>query len=77
MATSRTRARVTPDADTPAVDDEVTAIVPNAYTLTLDDSTQVRYLAGTQQMPRSHLEHWWSEKQGVKEYKGKKAQAEE
>jgi hypothetical protein len=46
----------------------VTAVVPKAFTLTLDDHSVARYETGTQDMPRAHAEHWYSKAQGVEIY---------
>lgn len=68
-----------PKSNPPADEDEgtegtteelVTAIVPKSFKLTLDDHTQVQYHAGTQDMPRSHAEHWFSGAMGVEIYEG-------
>lgn len=45
-----------------------TAIVPKAFTLTLDSHQPVRYEAGTQEMPLAHATHWFSRAMGVKVY---------
>lgn len=49
-------------------DDMVTAVVPKAFKLTLDDHKHVEYEAGTQDMPRAHAEHWFAVAMGVEIY---------
>lgn len=49
----------------------VTATVPVAFTLTLDDHRAVHYEAGTQEMPKDDAEHWFAKAQGVEIYKGR------
>ncbi len=51
--------------------DMVTAIVPKAFMLTLDDHTEVHIAAGTQELPHSHATHWFARAQGVKVYEPK------
>lgn len=46
-------------------DKAVIALVPKHLRLSLDDGNVVDYPAGTQDMPRSHAEHWFSIGQGV------------
>lgn len=43
----------------------VTATVPKAFNLTLDAGHTIRINAGTQEMPRSHAEHWYALAHGV------------
>jgi len=50
----------------------VTAIVPVAFDLTLDNGKPVRYESGTQEMPLSHATHWYSRARGVTIYQPKK-----
>lgn len=72
MAT-KSRARVTPavaakaSAAIPLAAGEVIAVIPTTYTLTQDDGTKVTYYAGTQRMPKEHLNHWWSQANKVKQ----------
>lgn len=64
----------TPAAKAPA-DDEVkprkrkeemvTCTIPQGFQLTLDDGTTVDIKAGTDELPRSHAEHWYSKAHGV------------
>ena len=49
-------------------DDMVTAIIPTAFQLTLDNHHHVKYEAGTQDMPRAHAEHWFAVAMGVEIY---------
>jgi hypothetical protein len=46
----------------------VTAISPRAFTLTLDDHTKVEVQAGTQELPESIANHWYSKAHGVSVY---------
>ena len=46
-------------------DDMVTAVVPRNFIFTCDDSKQIHYKTGIQDMPRNHAEHWFSKAQGV------------
>lgn len=50
------------------VEEEVTVVVPRPYTLTTGPGTAVSYEAGTQEMPKSHAEHWYSRAHGVEIY---------
>jgi hypothetical protein len=50
----------------------VTVTIPKAFTLTLDDHTQVKYEAGIGEMPVEHAEHWWSKQMGVEIYTKRK-----
>ena len=61
------------EAEAKAKLDLVDAIVPKAFKLTLDDHTHVNYEAGTQPMPRTHVEHWFAKAHGVTLYKGANA----
>lgn len=45
--------------------DDVTVVVPKAFTFTTDDHKQVKYGIGIQDMPRAHAEHWFSKAHGV------------
>jgi adenosine/AMP kinase len=45
---------------------QVLVNVPHGFTLTLDDGSPVKVLAGIQKMPSHIAEHWYSQKQGVK-----------
>lgn len=47
-------------------EEKVTVIIPADYRLTLDNSAEVHYKAGVDEMPVSHANHWWSKAQGVK-----------
>jgi len=49
-------------------EDMVTAIIPTAFQLTLDNHAHVKYEAGTQDMPREHAEHWFAVAMGVEIY---------
>lgn len=46
----------------------VTVLIPKNFTLTLDDHTQVSYVAGVDEMPIEHASHWWSVQNGVEVY---------
>lgn len=52
-------------------DDMVTAIVPKAFQLTLDNHERVAYEPGTMDMPRAHAEHWFAVAMGVEIYNPK------
>lgn len=52
--------------------EKVTVMIPKAFTLTLEDHTQVKYGAGTDEMPIEHAEHWYSKAMGVEIYRKKK-----
>jgi hypothetical protein len=62
-------------AETTGVDPEevemVTAVVPSEFSLTDGHHVQVKYMAGTQEMPRKHAEHWYAVANGVTIYTGK------
>lgn len=49
-------------------EDMVTAIIPTAFQLTLDNHAHAKYEAGTQDMPREHAEHWFAVAMGVEIY---------
>lgn len=53
-----------PDEQKP---DEVQAVVPHDFTLTIDHHHSVKYHAGARTMPREHFDHWWSKANGVKD----------
>lgn len=48
--------------------DQVTVIVPKAFTLTMDDHSSKSFEAGVQEMDRVDAEHWFSRAQGVTIY---------
>lgn len=55
----------------PAVQDEeetVTVIIPHDFRLVLQHGVHFDYKAGVDEMPKSHLAHWWTRAQGVKAY---------
>ena len=43
----------------------VTCTIPQGFKLTLDDGTEIDIKAGTDELPRSHAEHWYSKAHGV------------
>jgi hypothetical protein len=45
--------------------DLVSVTVPQAFNLTLDDHSRVRYEMGIQDMPREHAEHFYAKANGV------------
>lgn len=45
--------------------DQVTAVVPHQFRLTIDHHHDVVYEAGTVKMPREHAESWWAKANGV------------
>lgn len=64
-----TKSTPRPRAAEPATaDDSITVVVPKPFILNADDGKQHTYQAGTQEMPRSHAEHWWSVANGVAVY---------
>lgn len=50
----------------------VTVTIPKAFILTLDDHTQVKYAAGTDEMPLEHANHWYSKVMGVEIFEPKR-----
>lgn len=46
----------------------VTAIVPKAFKLNLENGGLIDYEAGVQEMPLHHASHWYSRANGVKVY---------
>lgn len=53
------------DAAAKSGKDIVRVNCPNEFRLTLDDHSQVHYLAGTARMPRAHAEAWYAINNGV------------
>jgi len=51
--------------DPSAEEEKVTVIIPVDFRLTLDNGSEVHYKAGVDEMPVSHVNHWWSKAQGV------------
>lgn len=49
--------------------EKVTVIVPKAFTLTRDDRAEIPFAAGVQEMYVEDAEHWYSQANGVAEYK--------
>lgn len=49
----------------------VTATVPKAFKLRIDNHVIVDYKPGVQEMPLSHAEHWYSKANGVQVYNPK------
>lgn len=45
--------------------DAVLVTVPKDFHLVLDHHHDVKYRAGTYEMPVEHAEHWWSKANGV------------
>lgn len=45
--------------------DSVLVTVPKDFHLVLDHHHDVKYRAGTYEMPLEHAEHWWSKANGV------------
>lgn len=45
--------------------DTVKVVVPKAFTLVIDHHHDVKYSAGTYDMPVDHAENWWSKANGV------------
>lgn len=43
----------------------VKVVVPKAFSLVIDHHHDVKYQAGTYDMPADHAEHWWSKANGV------------
>lgn len=43
----------------------VKVVVPKAFSLVIDHHHDVKYQAGTYDMPVDHAEHWWSKANGV------------
>jgi len=54
----------------------VSALVLRTFILTLADGTPIRVMAGTQQMPQSIAEHFYSKAHGVKIVPAKAPKAE-
>lgn len=53
----------------PVVDEEkVTVVCPKQFTLTVAHGHEVVIPAGTQELPRSYAEHWYSKAQGLVVY---------
>lgn len=45
--------------------DTVKVVVPKAFVLVIDHHHDVKYPAGTYDMPADHAENWWSKANGV------------
>lgn len=70
-ATDPQKQRLQKDAEAP--DDEVVTVVnPKQFTLTVGHGNEVVIPAGTQELPRSYAEHWFSKAQGLVVYEPKK-----
>lgn len=52
-------------AEEAVAEDRPICVVTKKFKLRLDDHTTVEYQPGTQRMPRSHAEHWFSVAHGV------------
>lgn len=48
--------------------DKVTALVPKAFKIRKADHSEVSVQAGTQELPRWIVSHWWGVANGVEEY---------
>lgn len=60
----------TPQADQPVeeLEERQTVLIPADFTLTLDNGTIVKYSAGIDEMPVSHINHWFTKNMGVEIY---------
>jgi hypothetical protein len=53
--------------------DTVTATVPKAFKLRIDNFREITFKAGVQEMERAHAAHWYSHANGVRIYDPKKS----
>lgn len=64
-AAIRAEAQAAAQQDRDASDETVKVVVPKAFTLVIDHHHDVKYPAGTYDMPVDHAENWWSKANGV------------